>query len=305
MILGIDVGATKIAIASFDAPGNIIEMESFPSRRSGEGNDSIQKTLYLAYRSFVEKYPHAYDGIGIGVVGHTDPAHGIWLRSSNLSLEYSLRIHDVFDLHPGIPIRIDNDVNAATLAEQALGKGSMYKHFIYVNLGSGIAAGLISGGRLIRGSANYAGELAYLKLSYQGEIESLESVVSGLGIRDFLIKHRFAFSQDPALQQYSAAVLFRLAEQGDPLASQQIEKIQTMLFLAIHNLVNVLNPEAVIFGGSLAKESKLLDSVERQLRRELLPIPSSSLHFVGRSELGVSTVGILGAAQLAFNEIKQ
>ena len=303
MILGIDVGATSIAIASFDAPGKIIHTMSFPSRKTIQGKYSIEKTIQEAYHSFLEKYPFHYEAIGIGVVGQTDHENGIWLKSSNLQLENSVVIKDLFDQHQNTPIILDNDVNAATMAELSLGKGVIYKDFIYINLGSGIAAGLVSNRRIIRGSSNYAGELAYIKLKDKGNIESLESVVSGIGIQEFLKNHKEELSCNKQFLDTSAVTLFRLAEQGNIVALQQLEKIQTFLYLTVHNLVNILNPEAVIFGGSLAKEVVLLKFVEKQLLENLSPIHSSALRFVGQSELGVSTVGVIGAAQLAFNAL--
>lgn len=304
MILGIDVGATNITIASFKTPGKIIDIKSFPSQQPVEGKYAIEKTIHEAYKSFLEKYPHQYRGIGIGVVGHTDHKNAVWLGSSNLHLKRSVEIKDLFDQHQDIPIILDNDVNAATMAEQSLGKGRIYQNFIYINLGSGIAAGLVNEGKIMRGSSNYAGELAFLKFGYNGEIESLESVVSGIGIQSFLMNHKTDLSQNKQLD-ISAATLFRLAEQGNIVAAQQLEKIKIFLFFAVHNLINVLNPEAIIFGGSLAKEVALIKHVEEQLRKDLSPIPLSTLQFVGQSELGVSTVGVIGAAQLMFNALAE
>lgn len=189
------------------------------------------------------------------------------------------------------------------MAEQALGKGKSFRHFIYINLGSGIAAGIVNDGILIRGGSNYAGELGYNILAYDGKAKSLESEVSGIGIRTFLMNNRNKFSEDPAKFNYSASALFKFAEAGDNLAIRQIEKIRTLLFLAVHNLITIFNPEAVVFGGSLAHETAFLQSVKEQLYDHLAPIPLQTLKFWGPSELGVSTVGIIGAAQLAFDGI--
>jgi glucokinase len=303
LILGIDVGATKIAIGLFDAPGNIVKMETLTSRKTEEKNSSIESILEKAYINFNKKHQYKYEAIGIGVVGHTDPDRGTWLNSSNLFLKQSINMHDIFHSRSEIPIFLDNDVNAATMAEQALGKGKSFRHFIYINLGSGIAAGIVNDGILIRGGSNYAGELGYNILAYDGKAKSLESEVSGIGIRTFLMNNRNKFSEDPAKFNYSASALFKFAEAGDNLAIRQIEKIRTLLFLAVHNLITIFNPEAVVFGGSLAHETAFLQSVKEQLYDHLAPIPLQTLKFWGPSELGVSTVGIIGAAQLAFDGI--
>ncbi len=96
------------------------------------------------------------------MVGHVDPDQGIWRSALNLPIRQPVPLARVISNQLRVPVFLDNDVNAAALAEMQWGVGQCVGDFIYINVGTGIAMGLISNRVLVRGATNYAGELGHM-----------------------------------------------------------------------------------------------------------------------------------------------
>jgi predicted NBD/HSP70 family sugar kinase len=252
-------------------------------------------------------YAGGIDGIGIGAKGHIDNKTNRYVRGSLFTRpdEYDLcgRLKDRFM----VPVFIDNDLNATVLAEARWGAGKNTDCFIYVNIGTGIAVGIIDSGRLIRGKENFSGEVGnslFMPTEKRPYIHSLESIVSGGGF-DHEVRRMAAAYPDSVLAATSrgpeavlSAELFEAYRQGDALALDLVNDVLRMLAYTLINLEHAFNSKFYVFGGGVVADpwffTRLRQEVERVAAEAGCPWTAS----MEISQLGADTAGLLGAASV-------
>lgn len=308
--MGVDVGATKILVGAVTRAGEIIA-----SRRYKMEHDSQAATLASIHNA-LEDFWHDWNrdpprGIGIGLVGQIDPRAGIWLEAMNLPIKSPVPLAgQVIDRY-GIPATLDNDVHAATLAELRWGIGTESNDFIYLNIGTGASAGLVSQGQLLRGAKNYAGELGHMVVQPGGVLcpcgrrGCLEPIVSGGGLLA-RVKNEQANFPGSTLHSLGETLttheIFLAAETGDPLAGKLTKEAIEALSIALTNLVNLLNPEWIVYGGGTLSDGWLMQRVRGNVEAQPLAMIRRSLKGILPSRLDPDQVGLLGAASLAMNK---
>ncbi len=312
-VLGVDVGGTKILAGLVSASGIILEARRCPMDASNQ--ESVLATIDGALADFFDKQPGPHPlAIGIGLVGQTDPSTGAWVQAINLPIRSPVPLAARLGLRYGLPVALDNDVHAATLAELRWGGGQEYQDFIYLNVGTGLAAGLVSHGHLVRGAGNYAGEMGHMAVEPDGDLCTcgqrgcLEPLVSGAGL---LAQVRLRLPDYPASPlagparsgDLSASQVFQAAEAGDPLAGQVASRAVRALSIALTGLIHLLNPEAILYGGGVVKDGWLMERVSASIQGKLLPAARRSLKGIWLSPLPADQVGLLGAASLAWAHI--
>jgi glucokinase len=210
----------------------------------------------------------------------------------------------------GFPVALDNDVHAATLAEMDWGIGTESDDFLYLNVGTGISAGLVFNGQLVRGSKNYAGELGHMAVLPDGPLcpcgrrGCVEPIASGGGmlarVKGQLVNfpNSILHNQTKAL---TAQSIFSAADAGDPLAVRISSDAVQALSIALVNLVNLLNPEWIVYGGGTLSDGWLIGRVRRDVENQPLLMTRRSLKGILPSRLDPGQVGLLGAACLAWN----
>jgi glucokinase len=313
-VVGVDVGGTKILIGLVERDGTVVSARRFPIQV-----DSSQATLHSLDRAlaeFMQALPAgaAPSGVGIGLVGHTDPHAGVWLNSINLHINQPVPLGQLIFNQYGLPVALDNDVHAATLAEMRLGAGQGLSDFVYLNAGTGIAAGLVVNGQLVRGSANYAGELGHWMIEPEGELCAcgqhgcLEPIASGAGILA-QVRARLSAGEPSSLSEaafrpdFDASAVFRAAEAGDRLAAQVAGRAARALGIALTGLVNLLNPALIVYGGGVVSDGWLMQPTGRWVREHAMPVARSALQGIVPSPINPGQTGLLGAACLAWDII--
>lgn len=314
-VLGIDVGATKILIGIVTQDGEVIEARRYPMDRTSQG--LALNSIEVALAQFMDAWHGpAPKAMGAGVVGQTQPAAGLWVRAMNLPIQSPVPLIRLLRRQIQLPTAIDNDVHAATLAEIRWGIGKEIRDFIYLNIGTGLAAGMVCNGKLVRGAANYAGEIGHMIiepggiLCVCGQRGCLEPICSGAGIlaqvqaglRDFPDSSLFKPNQDGAL---SASQVFQAAEAGDRLASRITGKAVWALSTAMTSLVNILNPGAIVYGGGVVSDGWLMGKVSEFIAANALVAARRSLKGIWASKLDPEQVGLLGAASLAWSYLEK
>jgi glucokinase len=311
VVIGVDVGATKILVGAVTQRGEVIA-----SRRSQMNSRTQAKTLRsieAAIEDFLQDWntsqPHA---IGVGLVGQIDPRTGTWLEAMNLPIRHPVPLGKQLSDRYGIPVVLDNDVHAATLAEMRWGMGTESNDFIYLNVGTGIAAGLVFNGQLLRGTENYAGEFGHMVVQPDGPLCAcgrrgcVEPIASGGGmlarvqelLADFPDSTLHAHVQTELLTAHS---IFVAANAGDPLAIKISSDAVQALSTALTNLVNLLNPEWIVYGGGTLSDGWLMGRVRLNVESQPLLMTRKSLKGILPSRLNPNQVGLLGAACLAWN----
>jgi glucokinase len=216
----------------------------------------------------------------------------------------------------GLPAAIENDANAAALAEHRFGAGRGTRHMIMLTLGTGVGGGLILDGRLYRGAVGAAGELGHMTLDADGPpcqgtcpgIGHLEALSSGTGA-DRLAERYAAERPEGDLGRAAAAgrgidarLASELAAEGPGDAREVLEIVGTYLGVGIASYVNVFNPELVVLGGGFARAGDLLFEPARRYVREHALTPARDLVRIVPAVLGVEA-GLIGAGLVGFEAL--
>ena len=288
-VVAVDVGGTSIRAALVDADATVHDVRSWPTPR---GTTAIVDAIVAAVRE-VRDTAASIGGIGVVVPGSVDAAAGIARYSANLGwrdVPLRAQLGDVF----GEPVAIDHDVRAAGLAEWRLGAARGVDDCIVVMIGTGIAAAVVSGGRLLTGSAGLAGEIGHMIVVPDGEPCTcgqrgcVEAYASAAAISRRYVAHGGA-------EALSSAVIAGRVE-SDPIAAQVWAEATGVLGAAVAATVAVLDPELVVLGGGLsAAGERLLAPVRATLDERLSWRESVRL---AASTLGAHA-GVLGAALVA------
>jgi glucokinase len=309
IFIGVDVGATKILVGAVTPTGDILTSRRFKMQHESQAEtlQSIHNSLEIFLRDWDGPAPR---GIGIGLVGQIDPETGTWLEAMNLPIKSPVPLAQQISDQYEIPVTLDNDVHAATLAELRWGIGAESSDFIYLNIGTGVSCGLVFGGKLLRGARNFAGELGHMVVKPDGELcpcgrrGCLEPIVSGGGMLA-RARNQLAANESSALHSFGDSLtthhIFMAADAGDPLATRIANEAIQALGTALTNLVNLLNPEWIVYGGGTLSDGWLIDHVRELVQAEPLPMIRASLKEIVPSRLDPEQVGLLGAACLALN----
>ena len=309
VVIGVDVGATKILAGAVTRDGKVIASRRSPM--DGETQTATLQSIEAAITDFLHKWngPRPL-AIGVGLVGQIDPKTGVWLEAMNLPIKAPVQLGTQLSDRYGIPVALDNDVHAASLAEMRWGMGTESADFIYLNVGTGISAGLVFNGQLLRGSKNYAGELGHMVVLPDGPLcpcgrrGCVEPIASGGGMLTRIQEQLINFP-DSTLHKNNEALtahsIFSAAEAGDPLAIRISSDAIQALSISLVNLVNLLNPEWIVYGGGALSDGWLIERVRLNVETQPLLMTRKSLKGILPSRLDPSQVGLLGAACLAWD----
>ena len=304
-ILGIDLGATKLAIALFTEAGKLVSREVVPlaNRKSSAVAELIN--------SQVEKYLSrgAIESIGISVPGISRRATGtVWAPNIEGWEDYPL-LQDIKTLVNEIPVAIDNDRACSILGEQWQGNAIASKDAIFLAVGTGIGAGIITDGKLVRGHNDIAGAIGWMALSTPFDKKYIscgcfEYYASGAGIAKYA---REILNADPSgsvlrvhpPEEIKAHHVFNAYEEQDPIASIIMRKCTTYWGMAAANLVSIFNPEKIIFGGGIFGPAvTFIDEIKVEATKWAQPLSIRQVNFEP-SKLG-SDAAVYGAAFLAL-----
>jgi len=308
VVIGVDVGATKILVGAVTGTGKVVGSQYSPMDREDQATtlQSIETSIVKFMRTWEGLQPR---GIGVGLVGQTAPTTGTWLEAMNLPIKNPVPLGKQLCERFGMPVHLDNDVHAATLAELRWGIGTESKHFVYLNVGTGISAGLVFHGQLLRGSENFAGEFGHMVVQPEGPLcpcgrrGCVEPIASGGGMLTRVQELSVDFPDSALLhiQPLTSHTIFAAADSGDPLAIKISNDAVWALSIALTNLVNLLNPEWIAYGGGMLSDGWMMEHVRVHVEFQPLRMARKSLKGVFPSRLNPDQVGLLGAACLAWN----
>lgn len=308
--LGLDLGGTKLLIGELDRTGNILKYKKYDSGYFNQQSalDIIKKSLdnYIKTVGWTDKKPV---GMGVGLIGRVDPEEGIWLQIDPSRTQPIPLAKELFDLY-GIPCHIDNDVKSATRAERHFGFGQISKNFIYINVGTGIAAGFVVNGRQIRGSHYNAGEVGHTQVGVNigikcgcGRMDCVEQIAAGIGFDSCarLLRPKFEtqlhISEEPG-ERVSIPEVFELSKKGDPLCVELVDNASQALANLIMNLVRVSDPDTVVLGGGIVSDGYIHTKVLEKLNANTIRFVKNGVVI---TKLNPDFIGLLGAAAVAMN----
>lgn len=304
--IGVDFGGTKLLIGEVDQGGNILNQKRYTTElvEQNQAAKRIEECLedYYATVGFLGEPV----SIGIGMVGIVDARKGIW-RSMNHKDRNDIPLAETLYQKYHLPVYLDNDVKSAAHAELVWGIGRHCSDFIYINIGTGLAAGIVMDGRVIRGVSNNAGEIGHCIVRQDrkeececGQKGCIEHYTSGLGLHKEVL--RLAKEHNTSLTipeegRIWAADIFEAADKGDELCQMVTEQAAEDLANLIMNLVRVLDPEAIVLGGGVAGSGWMTEKIEKNLIPSVMRDVKDGLTL---SKIDAAKVGLLGAASLGW-----
>lgn len=298
--LGIDIGGTKIKIGIVDSRGHLKAVERYPTRW---GTYAVfQKDIAEYLSDFIDKHGRiSPKGVGIGFRAEVNYREQLVTSSRIVSDASDFDICSVVSEFCQCPIWLDNDVNAMASGEYLYGAGRGRDSFVYVNIGTGLGCGIVSGGRLIRGRRGNAGELCRYFLREEGGYVSMENCISG---ESFSGQAQKLWRGQKAIEEPTGALLDAW-EGGDPEACAIVEKGVRELALGIVNLEAILDSGMYVFGGKVVSNRRLVERIQEEAFAiaQQTDVPISAEFCI--SQLGVENSGVIGAAALVKYELEE
>ena len=307
-VLGVDIGGTGIKIGAVEVGDSPVIAASDVIDEHAQ-KDPGEILALVAGR--LQKLMHtlgwkAVQGVGVGSAGLIRK-DGVVAFSPNLPAWSGAEIKTTLARLLDLPVTVDNDVNAFAHAEWRWGAGERAPHAAFLTLGTGIGGAFIANGRLIRGTAGFAGEPGHATLVLGGTpcpCGNRGCAERYVGNKDIVAaaKAHPGFSEDPALScadPLTPKVLSQAAVDGSLVAREVFVQVGTALGGLLVGMVNMLNPERVVIGGGVALAGKwILDPAREHLVKHSL-VARYSPPKVLPASLGDSA-GLLGAAALAL-----
>ena len=305
VILGVEMGATHVAVALTDLRGKVLHWESceHPVRTDPEGT---RETVARLCDSCLQMSEKPLLGIGVAAPCPIDPSHPYELSRVVLP-DWSGRL----GLEPlaekyGVPLMVDNDANLGAVAEQWWGLGRDFDDIAYIKVATGVGSGHVIGGEIYRGATGVAGEIGHTSIDPKGKPcvcglrGCLVTLVGGAAIiervKELVPEYpesRLAGRENTILEIEDAAL------DGDPLALQVAQEVAGHLGRAVAGLLNLMNPSLVVVGGDLARLGRLLVEPLRETVEKRTLVSSVAAAEIRTSELGLQSVAI-GAATLVL-----
>jgi glucokinase len=296
--IGIDVGGTKMA-------GGVVDPDGRVERRIEWATPVGSQDEFLAGLDALVEELLADDvaALGIGIPTTIDQRTGQAVSSVHIPL-HDLDFRDRMEKRFELPVGVDNDGNAAAIAEWRLGAGRGARDMVMLTLGTGIGGGLILDGKPYRGSVGAGAELGHLVLLYGGE--PCGGSCDGHGHFEQLVSGRAAdrMAEEILGPGSGAHDLSRAAREGNPDAADAMHEIGRRLGAGIGSLVNVFNPELVVIGGGFSDALDLLLEPAREVVAQEALRPGRDLVRIVPAELGPAA-GLIGAGLIAFEALAE
>jgi len=312
---GVDVGGTKVSSALFGPDGRIIARNKTPLDRKGAENAAGQIIRVLRELEAVA----AREGgrilsAGICVPGIVYQASGlVWAPNVPGWIHFPLR--DRLARAGSFPVLIESDRAAYVSGETWLGAARGARDAVFLAVGTGIGAGIISGGRLVRGAEDISGAVGWFALNpdFQAEYAEMgcfEAEASGSGVarraRRLLgtgVSSEIVRLAGGRIDAVTAETVAVAARENDPAALKVMAETASYLAMGIANIVSILNPEIIVLGGGLFQAADLLlEPIRRDIKKWAQPLAARELRVVV-SEIG-EDAGLFGCGKLAWDHLK-
>jgi len=275
--IGIDIGATKIASVLLSEDGGLADSLQVPTL-ADEGMQAVFDKVADQILNLARQKPGDLVGVGIGSPGKVDSSRGIVYNAVNLGwAEANLADEISSRIGGSLPVWIQKDTNLNALGEYYFGACQSCTDFVYIGVGSGLGAGIISNGHLITGRDWYAADIGHLSIDPAGPLcvcgghGCAELVASGPGlvrvIRQLLADPSARSNLSDKVELTSADILAAACE-GDPLALEALNEVGRALGIVMSACTVILNPSRFVVGGGLGLAG--FDFIVPALREEMV-----------------------------------
>jgi glucokinase len=270
LYLGVDVGGTKVAAGLVTPRGEILSKVRvpMPSREDGAaGLRAVEKAIDAAFATEPTRQA-SVAGIGIVSPGPVDPRLGVIVNPGNLPCWRNYPLVAEIKKSRGLPTILDNDANAAALAEARWGAGAGYSFVFYATIGTGIGVGIILDGAIYHGRTGAAGEGGHVSIDYHGpscpcgKRGCIEALAAGPAVAR-RARERLEAGGAEAKALLSLAdgnpatvtteMVAKAWRAGDPLATAILEETADLLAIWLGNMIDLFDPDVIVVGGGMSE----------------------------------------------------
>ena len=267
MTIGVDIGGTKVAAGLVDAAGRITQKSRVPmvsSKDGAAGLECVKSAIDAIFAAAPEAHA-AVTGIGMCAPGPLDPKTGVILNPPNVPCWRDYPLAAEIERLFGVPARVDNDANAACLAEARWGAGVGYRNVFFTIIGTGIGTGIVFDGKIYHGRTGSAAEGGHVTINYEGprcgcgKHGCIEAYCSGPNIARRTRELLAAGTQSSILELAGSLEAVRTEHvgaafhAGDPFAKQVLTETSHLLTIWLGTIVDLLEPDVMVMGGGVAE----------------------------------------------------
>ncbi len=286
-IVCFDIGGTSVKYALINDEG-IQERGSFPTTR--ENGLEVLQQMSKVVNHFEDQGP--VEGVSISSPGFVDPDEGTVISGNIIEGFNGLNLRRYFLEEHGLPLAIENDANAATIAEHLLGNGKGLRNLAVVTIGTGIGGGLILNDRLYTGHHKLAGEFGFMFINGIHTDQPETEILSNYASTRALVERASQAAGEPV----DGPEVFARAEAGDAACQAALSDWYDALAMGIYNICYTIDPDAVLLGGAVSAQPALVDEVKKRIS-ELTPSFSQDLNGLIRIDRAayLNDAGLMGA----------
>jgi glucokinase len=265
-ILGVDIGGTKVAVGLVDRQGKILAQGRKAMVAQGTAEAGFE-AVTAAIDSMLSPTQEGVSSIGICAPGPLDPKSGVVLNPPNLPCWRNFPLAEKISARYRVPVKVDNDANAAALAETRWGAARGYRYVFYATIGTGIGTGIVLDGTIYHGNTGSAGEGGHVSIDYRGPVCAcgkrgcIEILAAGTAIG---VRARAKLQAKPAghsimldlaggeIASVTSELVGRAYAAGDLLAREVLTETVELLTVWLGDVVDLLDPDVLLMGGGVA-----------------------------------------------------
>jgi glucokinase len=312
LYIGVDLGGTNLRAAIVDTDtGQIVHQRKCPTL-AADGQAAVIGRIVQLIEELIQDCGVSaceINGVGIGVPGTPDIDAGVIQFLPNLPGKwFNVPLQAIIEDKVKLSVALINDVRAITLGEWTFGAGRGCKTLVCLAIGTGIGGGVVVNGQFHLGIGGTAGEFGHHVVEVNGlpcgcggkgclELYASGPAIAAMGVKEVMHGHTTRIGElvDHDLNRIDAEVIVQAALEGDAIAKDILQRVGTYLGIAVGNILGVISPQKVIFGGGVSRAGDLLlKPIVQTVRERVHVIPVEKVEFVF-AELGMQG-GLIGAA---------
>lgn len=267
MYVGFDIGGTTIKYGLVDAKGNVSKKGAIPTHHNKEVliNDLVE---------IVENFRQDETILGVGISAPGIIKNGFMLTAGSIKPLYGTHLKEEMEKKIQLPVSVENDGNAAAIAERWLGNAQDCDNYLCIVLGTGIGAGIVINGKIYAGQHGMAGEFGWMLIDQLPKVGNLEEVSlnqRGSVIMGLCRLYNAALKEiDPTAEDiFDAQVILAKKDQGDVLAQKIFEQYLDDLSVMLINLVGTFDPEKILIGGGISANEEFMGELKERFLKNI------------------------------------
>ncbi len=266
VVVGVDIGGSKVAAGLVDANGEIRVRNRTPMLTTGTPSNGLDAVSTAIRGLFSDASPPTrFGAIGICAPGPLNPDTGVIINPPNLAIWHNYPLAEEMRRLYSVPIKVDNDANAAALAEAKWGAGRGYRNIFYASVGTGIGTGIVFDGRIYHGRTGAAAEGGHLGIDRNGPLCNcgkrgcIETLAAGPAIarraQQKLARNPKSLLVEMAggnIQAVNSEMVGKAHAAGDPVAKEVMRETLDLLAYWLGNIIDLLEPDILVIGGGVS-----------------------------------------------------